>query len=162
MRAIPGGSGTRLELVPNERYLLDSNIFDKLSDDESIFELAERLVECGRVDFLSTHVQADEIERTPDRDRVRRLLSVPAAEVSTYGFVVGYSRVGMARLSDPEPFESLRGDNLDHTEDALIAATSEYEDATLVTEDRQLRSRAIRQGIDVIGWSELRDRLHEL
>jgi rRNA-processing protein FCF1 len=67
----------------------------------------------------------------------------------------------MARLSDPEPFESLRGGNVDHTEDALIAATAEYEDATLVTEDRRLRGRAIKQGIDVIGWSELRDRLHD-
>jgi hypothetical protein len=106
--------------VPNERYLLDSNIFDKLADDEATLEIAKRLVESGRVDFLSTHVQADEIERTPDSDRVRRLLSVPAAGVPTYGFVVGYSRVGMARLTDPEPFESLRGDNLDHTGDALI------------------------------------------
>jgi hypothetical protein len=87
-------------------------------------------------------VQADEVERTPDRERVRRLLTVPVEEVATYGFVVGYSRVGMARLSDPEPFESLRGGNLDHTEDALIAATADYENATLVTEDRRLRGRA--------------------
>lgn len=145
-----------------ERYLIDSNIFDKLADDEATLKVATRLVESGHVVFLSTHVQADEIARTPDPDRLHRLLSVPVEEVPTYGFVVGYSRIGMARLSESEPLESLRGGNLDHTEDAMIGATAQFEGATLVTEDRTLRSRAQKQGIAVIGWSELRGRLHSL
>lgn len=142
-----------------ERYLIDSMIFDKLADDGAALEVATRLVDSGRVVFLSTHVQADEIARIPDPERVRRLLSMPAELVPTYGFVIGYSRIGAARLSGPEPLESLRSGNLDHTEDAMIGATAQFERATLVTEDRRLQGRALKQGITVIGWSELRVRL---
>lgn len=145
-----------------DRYLLDSNIFDKLVDDDAALEIAIQLVESGRVAFLSTHVQTDEIKRTPDSERVRRLLKVPVEQVPTYGVVFGVSRWGMARFSDAEPFESLRGDNRDHTRDALIAATAQFEQATLVTEDRTLRNRALKQGIDTIKWRELRDRLLRL
>ncbi len=145
-----------------DRYLLDSNIFDKLVDDDAALEIVMQLVESGRVVFLSTHVQADEIKRTPDPERVRRLLKVPVEEVPTYGLVAGVSRIGMARISDAEPFESLRGDNRDHARDALIAATAQFEKATLVTEDRTLRSRALKHGINAINWRELRERLRDL
>jgi predicted nucleic acid-binding protein len=145
-----------------EHYLIDSNIFDKLIDEPETLELASQLVESGALELLSTHIQADEIARTPDAERLRRLLRVSVEQVPTYGFVLGSSRLGMARLSESESIESLRKGNLDHTEDALIAATAQFEGATLVTEDRRLAGRARARAIAVISWQEFRDRLNAL
>jgi hypothetical protein len=137
-----------------DRYLIDANIHDKIVDAPGMLDLARRLVEDGAVVLLSTYVQADEIAATPDRDRARSLATVPVETVPVYGIVLGYWRLGMAPVSEREPFESLRGGNLDHTEDALIAATAQYEGATLVTEDVTLAKRAKREGIPVIGWDD--------
>lgn len=142
-----------------DTYMLDSNIFDKLIDDDEALKAAGTLVESGQVRLISTYLQRDEIERTADTERRSRLLSVPCEEVPTYGIVAGYWRIGMARLSEAEPFETLQGGNVNHTEDALIAATARYERATFVTEDRTAASRSRKQGIPTIGWAELRSRL---
>jgi len=58
--------------------------------------------------------------------------------------------------------ESLRRDNLENTEDALIGATAVFEQATLVSEDRTLAKRARAQGIDVLDWSQFHERMREL
>jgi hypothetical protein len=136
------------------RFLLDSMIHDKLMDEPGALELATELVSRGSLTLLSTHIQNDEIARTPDAERAARLATVPTESVPTYGFVVGMSRIGMARIGHAEPIDALRAGNLDHTEDALVGATAQYEDATLVTEDRRLASRARKQGIAVMDWDE--------
>ena len=136
------------------RFLLDSMIHDKLVDEPRALQLAADLAANGSLVLLSTHIQRDEIAKTPDKERATLLSSVPVEFVPTYGIVAGISRVGMARLSESEPFETLRGGNLDHTEDALIAATAHYEDATLVTEDQTLASRARKQDVPVLSWGE--------
>jgi hypothetical protein len=101
--------------------------------------------------------------RIDDAARLGRLLNVPARRVPTSGFIVGVSRLDEARLSEPEPIESIRGENWEkYTLDALIAATADYERAGLVTEDRTLRARAIAQGINAVDWAAFRSRLGEL
>ena len=149
-----------------ERFMLDSNIFDKLVDEPGAFELATRLVECGAVELLTTHVQADEIEATPNAERRRELLEVLtlARHEPTLGFVLDYSRLGAARLSEAEPIEILRaGDNpLARTRDALISNTAQCEGATLVTEDVGMRGRATASGIPALAWTEFRARLQVL
>jgi rRNA-processing protein FCF1 len=62
------------------------------------------------------------------------------------------------RLSGPEPFESIRGE-IDHTEDALIAATAQYETAVLATEDQRLIAKARAHAVTVIGRQEFYGRL---
>ena len=142
--------------------MLDSNVFDKLVDDRDALALVRRLVESGEVVLLSTHVQADEIARTPDLERRALLMSIPVQHVPTFGFALDYSRLGAARLGDSELLESLRRDNLENTEDALIGATAVFEQATLVSEDRTLAKRARAQGIDVLDWSQFHERMREL
>jgi hypothetical protein len=139
-----------------DRFLLDSMIHDKLVDEPDLLVLASRLVSEGMIEMLSTHVQADEIARTPGLERVRQLMTVPAKKVPTSGIVFGVSRFGEARFAETEPYETLQGGNVAHSEDALIASTAQYEDATLVTDDRRLASRARKQGIAVVGWIEFR------
>jgi len=102
-----------------ERYVIDSNIFDKIVDD-GLTEAVTRLARAGRLVLISTHVQRDEIERVQDRKRLARLLEVPVEQVPTFGFVIGESRIGMARLGPTEPFETLRSgaDRMTRTRDA--------------------------------------------
>jgi predicted nucleic acid-binding protein len=142
-----------------DRYLIDSNIHDKLVDTPGALELADQLVRRGTVSLLGTHIQADEVAAIPDPERARLLASVPVEAVPTFGAVYGLSRFGMARFGDSEQIESLRRGNPDHTKDALIAATAKYEDATLVTEDATLAKRARSEGIAVIAWNDFYARL---
>jgi predicted nucleic acid-binding protein len=145
------------------RYLLDSNIFDKLADDSHALELTKRLVTAGRIALLTTHVQLDELIKVKDDTRLAELLSVPAARVPTFGFVLDTSRLDMARVSGEQPLEKLRGENREkYTNDALIAATAQYEGATLVTEDSTLRNRSRGEAIAAIDWPTFRERLFAL
>ena len=146
-----------------DRYLLDSNIFDKLVDEPGASEIAKRAAASGTTELITTHVQADEIAATSNVARREQLLVALslARQEPTLGFVLGYSRLGEARLSESEPFESLRAgdDRLTRTRDALISSTAQYEGATLVTEDADMRARASAAGIPAIGWDEFRRRL---
>jgi hypothetical protein len=105
----------------------------------------------------------DELARIPDRARLTRLLSVPVEQVPTFGFVLGVSRLRMARLGPEEPFETLRvgEDRATRTNDALITMTAQFERATVVSEDRDLRRRAKEAGITAIAWEQFRARLSE-
>lgn len=140
----------------DSRFLLDSNIHDKLIGEPDLLPVLARHVAEGRMELLSTHVQADEIAETPDPRRASALMEVPVKQVETSGIVFGVSRFGQARFAESEPLEKLRRGNLAHTKDALIANTARLEGATLVTEDRTLASRAREQGIPAIGWEEFR------
>jgi predicted nucleic acid-binding protein len=144
-------------MTESGRYLLDSNIHDKLIDERLALERFKLLTEEGEKVVFSTHIQADEIARTPNSERVHQLGNVPVQRVPTSGVVLDASRFDEARFSEAEPIETLRGDNWPkHTRDALIAATAGYESATLVTEDRGLRTRARARGIAVIDWPHFR------
>jgi len=55
-----------------------------------------------------------------------------------------------------EPIEAIRKGRLKETEDALIAATAEWDGLLLVTEDGRLRRALERRGTRVCGWVQLR------
>jgi predicted nucleic acid-binding protein len=144
------------------RYVLDSMIHDRLADDAVVLRLAQDLVEAGIVVLLTTHIQHDEISRIPDAQRVEQLLQVPVERVPTFGAVFGVSAYGEATYGESDAFESLHRGNPVHTEDALIAATAQYQSATLVTEDRTLTRRAEANAIAVVNWDVFCGHLHEL
>ncbi len=73
----------------------------------------------------------------------------------TYGAVLGTSRLGLARYGETERVEAIRSPSGRHTNDALIATTAQGEGAVLVTEERRLRNRARREGIEVWSAAEL-------
>jgi hypothetical protein len=60
-----------------ERFLIDSNIHDKIIDVPGALDLVTQLVDDGAITLLSTYIQADEIARTPDKQRLARLMTVP-------------------------------------------------------------------------------------
>ena len=139
--------------------MLDTQIYDLLTEDEEGLRALQTSVRAGQLDIKTTHVQEDELARIPDPDKKAKVASIPRQPVPTSDFVVGESRWGMARFGTGETVEAIRRDNLKHTRDALIAATAEYEGAVLVTEDKLLKRRAQGQGLLVWTKGELLTKL---
>jgi hypothetical protein len=57
----------------------------------------------------------------PDAEKRRRTLSLPFVIIPTYGVIIDYSTIGLARFGDSDQFETIRNGSLRHTKDALIA-----------------------------------------
>lgn len=142
------------------RVVLDSNAVDPFIDRPGTYEIARAAIDAGRLEMLFTHVTIDELAETPDLDRRCRLLLAVIALgqlVPTGAAAFGFSRWDHARLHDDvDVIEALRSGNIDHTRDALIAATAIYEQCALVTnETTRLPSRARERGIEVITTDDL-------
>jgi hypothetical protein len=81
-----------------KRFLIDTQIFDRIVENAATMELVQRLVDGGKIEVISTHVQRDELANIADAARGERANRVPTTDVPTYGSVVDVSRLGMARL----------------------------------------------------------------
>lgn len=144
------------------RFMLDTSVLINLSSDEQALQV---LVDAVDVEYLVTHVQT--IDEDVRGDVAAVLERLPALEVPTSGFVLGVSRLDMARFADEEPLDDLRstpeGRRVDgDTRDALIANTALYEAAVLVTDDGRARRRALRVAdLEVLSLSGLVERLRE-
>ena len=136
--------------VQPRRFLLDSNVYDQLvaSPERQIEVIGS--CQSGEIELLMTHVQLDELTAMADDAKRRRTLAIPFTPVPTYGMVLGTSRVGLARFGESELIDSVRSEEGNHTNDALLAATAKYEQAILVTNDIRLSRRAIE--IEVKVW----------
>jgi predicted nucleic acid-binding protein len=138
------------------RAVIDCNAVDKLPEH---YEAVRAAVDAGDLDLLWTHVTVDELAAITDADRRAWLLAVAASIcrfVATGAFVVGFSRLNMARLGDDaKAFDAYRNGNLRHTRDALVAVTAEFECAAVVTYDNGMKSRAEARGLTVYAWPSL-------
>lgn len=136
------------------RVVFDSNAVDPFIDQPGTYEMARAAIDAGRLQILFTHVTIDELAETRDLDRRCRLLLAVIALgelVPTGAAAVGYSRLDHARLNDDvDVIEALRSGNIDHTRDALVAATAIHEQCALVTNEKRLTGRARERGIEVI------------
>jgi predicted nucleic acid-binding protein len=141
------------------RVVFDSNAIDPLIDVPGAYETMRSAVDQGQLEVLFTHITIEELAATPDEDRRSRLLLQLVALghlVPTGALVLGYSRLGFARFgSDDEALEAFRSGNVDHTRDALIASTAQYERCALVTDERRLTNRARERGVEVITTHDL-------
>jgi hypothetical protein len=141
------------------RAVLDSNAVDPIFDLPGAYDAVRSAIEAGFLQLLYTHVNIDEIATTPDLERRRVLLLVLVSIgqlVPTGSMALDVSRWGHARLSsEEETIEALRSGNVDHTRDALIAATAHFEKCALVTNEHRLRGRALERGIEVLTTTEL-------
>jgi len=137
-------------------FLIDSQIYDKIVADTDFQRRLEALLAAGRFRMLSTHVQEDEINQTPNVAKRAALQSVNTEKVPTMGVVVGVSQIDQARISSDEVkglrFEEIRRGNLKHTEDALIATTAAQEADVLVTDDITLQKRVRSQPTKIEVW----------
>lgn len=97
--------------------------------------------------YFITHVQFDELNKTPDKERKRKLLgifkNIDKTKLPTESGVWGVSRWGEFKWGSErdKTLEQLRKDNLRHTEDALIGETAIKQGLILVTDDEKLLKR---------------------
>lgn len=136
------------------RVVLDSNAVDPIVDRPGAYEAIRAAVDEDRLEVLFTHITVDELAEIPDPERRSQLLLVLFALghlVATGAAVVGFSRLDFCRLNDDtEALEAFRSGNIDHTRDALIASTAQFEQCALVTNDKRLTRRARERGVEVI------------
>jgi rRNA-processing protein FCF1 len=141
------------------RVVVDANAIDPLVDLPGAYEVVRSSVDQRQLKVLFTHVTIDELTATPDEERRSRLLSLLVDLghlIPTGAFVLGFSRLNFARLSsDEEAVEAFRSGRIDHTRDALVAATAQFEQCALVTRDKRLTNRARNRGVDVITPDDL-------
>jgi predicted nucleic acid-binding protein len=147
-----------------ERFALDTNVFDRIVEADESLERVQRLVAAGLIEIVVTHVQDDELAEIPDEGKRERIARVPRVQEPTSEFIVGYSRIGMARIGTGASLEPLRAGNWNkYTKDALIAATAAWDGVTLVSEERRLRNRVREElGLDPWDWARLDTRLRAL
>ena len=112
------------------------------------------------VELVVTHIQEDELAQIPDPEKRRLIGDVPRTVAPTSDFVLGVSRLGMARLGTGQILEQIRRPNWSkYTNDGLIASTAQLEGLILVTKERRLQNQARALGIDVWGWPKFSQHL---
>jgi predicted nucleic acid-binding protein len=141
--------------------VLDSNAVDPLLDSPDLNQRVVAAVGAENLRLLYTHVTVDEIAKVGDpvrRADLLALLTAFAHPVPTSDFVVGVSRLDMARVSgEDSQIDAVRSPHGKHTNDALIACTARYESAYLVTYENRLTNRAQAVGVKVKKWDDLLD-----
>jgi hypothetical protein len=141
------------------RAVLDSNGVDPLVDLPGAFNFVKRAIDAGKLELLSTHVLCEEITAIRDPSRRAKLQALVDLTrlVATGAFIFNVSRFDQARLSgSAAPAEALQAANpAKNSKDALIGATSLYEQCALITSDQVLRREATALGIEVLHGREL-------
>jgi predicted nucleic acid-binding protein len=126
--------------------ILDTNVFDDLLSGRLS---VQRLLAITDKIFV-THIQLDELNMCPDSERRGRLLQCliecAPRKIPTESFVVGFSRIGSAKIGDGNLFENLHNGSLKSTNDALIAETAFKNKMTLLTNDKRLYNKMISLG----------------
>ena len=126
------------------RYVVDTNIFNRLAD--GVISRNDLPVDA---EFVATHIQVDEINRTDDGERRARLFLVFAENrptiVPTESGVWGTSRLGQFKWGAGSGFTSIKsgldalnGAKPNNSQDALIAEVALKNGYGLITADRHL------------------------
>ena len=133
------------------RYVVDTNIINWLVD--GTIEL-EALPDDGEI--IATHIQVDELNNTPDRERRAQLFLKFAAVVDvvvpTESMVIGLSRIELSKVGEGGFYLSVK-DMLDkkrkkpnNAQDALIAEVAIKYNYVLLTADSDLSEVARDHG----------------
>lgn len=140
-------------------FMLDSMIFDKLIINDKIKRIIIDLKRNNKIRILTTHIQFDELNATPDM--VKKMKLVGCAEeicecVPTMGAVIGITKVGQARVNNGETIRKIRQNNLKRTRDSLISSTASSDADFLVTGDISFANRVKRnlKKITVLNYDE--------
>ena len=79
--------------------MFDTNVFNRILD--GYIHIEDFI---GQANFYVTHIQLDELNNTPNSERKDNLIrvfhQVSGDNVPTESFVLGVSRLGMAKLGD--------------------------------------------------------------
>lgn len=137
------------------KYMVDTNIINWLIDGTLSTENFPQSTH-----FVATHIQRDELSKTPDPTRKHQLLnrldSLIDSTVPTESTVLGTSRLGSCKLGNralhtqlKERLDSLNNKKRNNFEDALIAEAAIVNGHTLITADEHLRIVAQEYGCAV-------------
>jgi len=140
------------------KYVVDTCIINKLVDG-----LLEPEVLPSNGEFVASHVQIDELNKTKDRERRDRLFLKFATTVKevvpTETAVIGISRIGHCKISNGNLYiklktelDSVNGGKANNSMDALIAEIAVKNNYTLLTADHDLHQVASNNGCNVVYW----------
>lgn len=141
------------------KYVVDTSIINKLVDG-SIH--VDNLPSNG--DYLASHIQIDEINKTKDEERRARLFLTFSKTIDnivpTESVVIGLSRIEECKIGDGESYQKLK-DSLDalnkkksnNANDALIAEVALKNGYTLITADYHMYEVAQQHDVAVHWWA---------
>lgn len=140
-------------------------IWDHVEASNSLASLLRDAKAEGKVRVLRSHIQLDQNEGIQDKDRLNRILALreefEEVQVPTSITLLGTSRLGESMLASEVADEKLTAlvnvkiANLKDKKDAILAVTAFEHGAVLVTEDRDLRKKAIREAVTTWNLIEL-------
>ena len=131
------------------RFMLDTNVFDRLDDDPLVLEALVRLVARGRIEILIALPQLDELLAIEDEARRQRLFAIRddlhARQVPATQVAVPLAKLGLDRSSEfAADYAALQGSNVRDTADIAIATAAKWEGAWFVSDDRRMLRRIDR------------------
>lgn len=143
------------------KYVVDTSIFNKLVDGVMT---PDQLPSDG--EFVASHIQIDEINRTKDEEKRARLFlkfaTIVREVVPTETFILDVSRLDHGKMSNGALFEKLRnelnilnGGKRNNIMDALIAEIAINNGYMLLTADYHLQKVAKNNGCNVPDWQQI-------
>jgi predicted nucleic acid-binding protein len=132
-----------------KRALIDTMIVTRIADTPGLVDEIRGVTSC--LQLLSTHLTRNQLEAIEDVTERQKLLTVyhylPKEEVATVGIVLDVSSLGEAKLGSEESSRTLdelttKGGGGIH--DALIALTATHKADVLVTDDDDLKKKAMK------------------
>lgn len=132
------------------KLILDTNIYNRVLDNKI------QLSDFPDSEFYHTHIQPDELERTPDINRRLNLKNVfnliKTSNLPTESFIIGTSRLDFTRMGDGPIYSKILED-LNKIEkkdsnvgDALISEVAIKNNLELVTMDETLKTVHLKYG----------------
>ena len=122
------------------KIVLDSNIWDKLAQDEMAKSRVQSLCGAGELQVLMPDTLLQQLKASPFEGVPHWF---PAELISDGVFVLGHSRLGFARLGDGTMFTAHRGAS-QQISDAVIVDVADTDADVFVSEDRRARERYAR------------------
>lgn len=143
-------------------YIFDTNIFNQIID-ESCFDISH--LKGYRI--YVTHIQWDELNKTPDNARKQKLLKVfkeiNPNELATESLVLDISKLGKAKLGDGELYTTIlnklneKKQKDSNRYDSLIGETAYMNNMVLVSNDGYFSEIMQELGCTVVSLKEFLD-----
>jgi hypothetical protein len=146
-------------------------IYDKLAEHEECRKLLIRRCEQGLVELFVTHIQVDQLEKTPDPEKRELLLAtaqaVRSTRIRTDGAVWDGSKWGESLWGGGTgdiKIDNIAGGKPKQYADGLLVATAAAKADIFVTEETRLprKIRQCRTKLKVKSFSEFYDFLRSL
>jgi predicted nucleic acid-binding protein len=134
------------------RFMFDTMIFTHIVSDAAFAKVVRDAARSASITVVTTHIQEDQIADMRDGEKREAISHIPRTVVPTTGFALDVSRLGMARFADEETSATVERIGRRHqgtVKDALIASSARDEADAIVTDDKTLRKRIQREGLDV-------------